>query len=170
MRTHLDILGGIGPEATYSAQCLIEGIAGAAAAGYDELVVHIDSHGGDLEEALEVAVALESCGLATVAEIEGICGSAATLIALSCEAVYARPDATWFIHEPTGGTRSERNLWRDALLNFYQKKTGFPKARLEEMMKEEVRMPAVLAASMGFIDGILGYGEPIPDVDERQAS
>jgi ATP-dependent Clp protease, protease subunit len=169
VRARLDIMGGIGPEGIYRSQYVVEEIEWIVAAGHDELVVHIDSHGGDLEEALEMAVALESCGLATVAQIEGFCGSAATLIALSCDVVYARPDAIFFIHEPTGGTRAERGLWRDAMLAFYVNKTGFPKARLEEMLKEEIHMPATLAASRGFIDGILEHGEPIPDADERMA-
>ncbi|MCH5319196.1 MAG: nodulation protein NfeD [Paramuribaculum sp.] len=61
---------------------------------YDLLLVHLNTYGGTVVHADSIRTALLHAGIPTVAFIDNNAASAGALIALACDSVYMRPDAT----------------------------------------------------------------------------
>jgi ATP-dependent Clp protease, protease subunit len=61
--------------------------------------LRINSPGGDVFDARAIATALKQCGKKTVACIDGVCASAATYVALSCNEVEIADGAFFMIHK-----------------------------------------------------------------------
>lgn len=64
----------------------------------DDLTVRICSGGGDVWAAQAIGAMLENRLGTVTAQIEGICASAATIVASHCKVVKAAEDATYMIH------------------------------------------------------------------------
>lgn len=70
----------------------------AAIPAEDDLTVRICSGGGDVWAAQSIGGQLESRTGTVTAQIEGLCASAATIIACHCKVVKATPDSSYMIH------------------------------------------------------------------------
>ena len=102
----------------------------------DDLTVRICSGGGDVWAAQAIGAMLENRLGTVTAQIEGICASAATIVASHCKVVKAAEDATYMIHpikvNPNGFVDMEGlkqlmdalTVMRTNVLNQYAKKTG----------------------------------------------
>lgn len=66
--------------------------------GATALAVRILSPGGDVFEGTAIHEALKRCGLKTTAYNDGLCASAATMVALGCDRVVAAPTSMWMMH------------------------------------------------------------------------
>ncbi|MCC8071775.1 MAG: nodulation protein NfeD [Bacteroidales bacterium] len=60
----------------------------------DLLLLHLNTYGGTLEHADSMRTALHHCSIPTVAFVDNNAASAGALIALACDSVYMRPDAS----------------------------------------------------------------------------
>lgn len=125
----------------------------------------INSYGGEVIEALAIYDLIRASDKTFNAEVYGICGSAATLIALACDRVELAENATWMVHEMKCGVygtvadfdkmRETMETLRDKVYSIYEAKTGKDRAALEEACSFDHYMTAAEALEFGFIDGIL---------------
>lgn len=135
------------------------------------LKIKINSGGGSVTEGFAIHDRIVSSGLEIETEVLGMCGSIATIIALSAPKGKRKGHANseYFIHNPfwqpmspdpmeaTDLTRLAREL-KDAeerILNFYVEKTGAPKAQIKRLMDEKTSMTMQTAKRLGFIDEIV---------------
>jgi ATP-dependent protease ClpP protease subunit len=178
MRAELNITGRIDPDIVSEAY-VIDFIAGAKAAGFDGILLRIDSPGGDLAEGLAIHRAVRESGLPSTALIEGVCDSCATLVALACDRVLARPHATLLIHEPRSSATSgkadelEAEAVRvfaalDRLVAIYCERTGLSPEEAGALVAAERRLDAFEAQRLGFVHRVLDYGERDPDEESAE--
>ena len=138
----------------------------ATVAGADEVVLRINSYGGELVEALAIVDMIRNSGKVFKCEVYGMCASAATVVALACGEVKMCKSAMWMVHEPylsMCGTLAELQAVVDALakhredvFSMYAAKTG---KSAEQIMQEHaagVYYTADEALAYGWIDGIIG--------------
>lgn len=100
------------------------------------LTVRINSGGGDVFAAQTIGNLLEQHTAQVTARIDGLCASAATIIACHCDKVVAANDSTYMIHPVRMGIFDfadavtlqqyigALNTIRENILNLYTKKTG----------------------------------------------
>jgi ATP-dependent protease ClpP protease subunit len=69
----------------------------------DEIVIHINSYGGDLFAGLQIMHALLSTQATVTASVEGACMSAATLIFLAATNYYVNEHSIFMMHNYSGG-------------------------------------------------------------------
>lgn len=134
-----------------------------------DVIVHINSLGGDVFAALAINNKLKTCNATCI--IEGVCGSAATLIACGCKKVTMCENALYMIHNPVVELWSEYTKEdlekiqnslekiRNTIVEIYASRTGKSTAEIEELMKSETWYSAAEAKSAGFIDDIEGVAD-----------
>lgn len=132
----------------------------------DDLTVRICSGGGDVWAAQAIGAMLESRIGTVTAQIEGICASAATIVACHCKNVKAAEDATYMIHpikvNPGGFVGAAElqqlmnalNVMRTNVLNLYAKKTGKTVDEVAAWMDATSWWTANEAKENGFVDEI----------------
>lgn len=128
--------------------------------------IRLHSPGGSVQEALSIVGVLKADGRPVTVRIDGMCGSAATLIACSTDEVIAASDATYFVHDPysaiQGGATDLRKMadeidrLRGVILDAYIKKTKRPRGELSDLMQNETYLSAQQALELGFVDKIDG--------------
>lgn len=69
----------------------------------DEVIFHINSHGGDLFAALQIMHAIIGCEANITCSVEGACMSAATLIFLVADNFYINDHSIFMYHNYSGG-------------------------------------------------------------------
>lgn len=136
----------------------------AALGDLEFLSIRINSPGGDVFEAMAIHNALQRQRGRITVHIDGLCASAATLVALAGDETRMATNGQYMIHEPltfSGGDSSE--LQKDAdrleavagqIVDMYARKTGLDAEAIREMMREETWMTAQQALDAGFIDVI----------------
>lgn len=127
--------------------------------------VHINCFGGEVFEGLAIANALRSYKGKTVAVIDSVAASAATLVALGCESVRMHEDSLFMIHEAASlamGTADDLDqqaaLLRqinDILAGAYERKTKAGKEQIAKWMADETWFPAAQAKELGFADEVI---------------
>ncbi|HIV29026.1 MAG TPA: Clp protease ClpP [Candidatus Ornithocaccomicrobium faecavium] len=144
-----------------------------------DVVVYINSPGGDVFAAAEIYTALrEHKGRVTV-KITGIAASAASVIAMAGDEVLMSPVAYMMVHDPwTYAAGNYREMEHQAailkeigegLIAAYTAKTGKTRDEIAAMLAAETYMNAQKCVDEGFADGILyelpaaaPEGEPLP--------
>ena len=111
-----------------------EELAGLGA--LDEITVRINSGGGDVFAAQAIGNQLEQHPATVTAKIDGLCASAATIVACHCGKVIAANDSTYMVHPVRMGAcgyyNAEElqkyieamNAIRESIVGLYAKKTG----------------------------------------------
>ena len=129
----------------------------------DDLTVRICSGGGDVWAAQAIGAMLENRLGTVTAQIEGICASAATIVASHCKVVKAAEDATYMIHpikvNPNGFVDMEGlkqlmdalTVMRTNVLNQYAKKTGHTVEEVAAWMDATSWWTAAEAKENGFM-------------------
>ena len=137
----------------------------------DDLTVRICSGGGDVWAAQAIGAMLENRLGTVTAQIEGICASAATIVASHCKVVKAAEDATYMIHpikvNPNGFVDMEGlkqlmdalTVMRTNVLNQYAKKTGHTVEEVAAWMDATSWWTAAEAKENGFIETVESGGE-----------
>ncbi|MBA4389985.1 MAG: hypothetical protein C0399_03505 [Syntrophus sp. (in: bacteria)] len=136
------------------------------------ILVRLNSPGGDAWDGLAVANALKAHPAKITTRIEGLAASIASIIALAGDEVQAYSNTMFMIHDPwimTAGNQYDLREIADVLekiggqLNdIYHIKTGIEKDTISDMMKTETWMTAQEAKGLGFIDTILdGDSKPV---------
>lgn len=134
------------------------------------ITVRINSGGGDVFAAKAIGNQLESHPAAVTAQIDGLCASAATIVACHCDRVVAARDATYMIHPVKvtllgAADEAALRLYLDALivereniLSLYAKKTGREREELAGWMDATSWWTADQAKENGFVDEVTGAG------------
>lgn len=127
--------------------------------------LHINSYGGDLFTGFSIADQLTMVESPVYAIVEGICASAATLIALSCDKRFILPNSFMLIHQLSTfawGTheqfKDEMNLQNKAmerLVQFYVNHASVTDEQIRQMLTRDFWMDAEACVQHGFVDEIL---------------
>ena len=141
----------------------------------EELVLEVNSVGGDVRAASEIYSALVLCRNPTRAIITGLAASAASYLVLGCDVVEIAQPAQMMIHLASwdiGGNKHDHEHTAQALdaedvsiLDTYAKKCGEEhREELMELMEAESYLPAGKCVELGLCDRILeseDEGEPL---------
>lgn len=135
------------------------------------LTVRINSGGGDVFAAQTIGNLLEQHTAQVTARIDGLCASAATIIACHCDKVVAANDSTYMIHPVRMGIFDfadavtlqqyigALNTIRENILNLYTKKTGREKDEVAAWMDATSWWTGEEAKTNGFVDELVDDGE-----------
>ena len=134
-------------------------------AGEGDVVVWINSPGGDCIAASQIySMLMDYPGKVTV-KIDGIAASAASVIAMAGSEVLMAPTAMMMIHNPMTmafGDHADMQKAiemldevKESIVNAYEIKTGQSRAKLSHLMDSETWMNANKAIELGFADDIL---------------
>lgn len=139
------------------------------------LTVRINSEGGDVFAAQAIHSLLRSHDRPVTVTIDGLCASAATIIACAGDEVRMPRNAIYMIHNPMVGLFGQYNAEelnsmissletvKEAIIEAYKRKVGEEQfANLSAMMDQETWLSAEEAKSYGLVDSI--DGEPIDAV------
>ena len=140
----------------------------------EDLTLEINSGGGSVFAGFEMYSVLRSAQRRTVAEVQSLAGSAASVIMLGCDEVTASPVAQVMIHLPSTATYGDRyehqdsigvlDSVTDSILNAYVVKAGAKstRAELRGLMKASTWLTAPEARGLGLVDRILGEEDVDP--------
>lgn len=134
-------------------------------AGDGDVVVWINSPGGDCVAAAQIYnMLMDYKGNVTV-KIDGIAASAASVIAMAGTKVLMSPTALMMIHNPLtvaiGDSEEMQKAIdmlaevKESIINAYEIKTGLSRAKLSHLMDAETWMNANKAIELGFADDLL---------------
>lgn len=143
-----------------------------------EITVRINSGGGDVFAAQTIGNKLEQHPAFVEARIDGLCASAATIVASHCDKVTAAQDSTYMVHPVKVGVRgyvdakkleelqSAIQVLRETIVGLYARKTGHTKDEVAEWMDNTSWWTATKAMENGFVDELVG-GEAKVTVENR---
>lgn len=132
-----------------------------------QLVVHIDSLGGNVFDGISIYNALRDYTGKKTAIIEGICASAASYILMAFDEVIAKPNSLLMIHNPLvenvsgnanelGKITNTLNELSDIYIKAYAERTHLPETEIKTLMDNETYFGAAQAKQKGFVDFIDG--------------
>ena len=134
-------------------------------AGSGDIIVWINSPGGDCVAAAQIYNMLANYKGNVTVKIDGIAASAASVIAMAGHTVLMSPVSMMMIHNPATvafGDHTEMAKAiemlegvKDSIINAYALKTGMSRAKLSRLMDAETWMDANSAIEMGFADEIM---------------
>ncbi|TWW13165.1 hypothetical protein LABALGNA3A7_09710 [Dellaglioa algida] len=142
----------------------------------ESITVRINSVGGDVQEGIAIGNVIKSYGVPTVAYVDSLCASIATVIAVSCDKTIMAANATFMIHNPSGSMEAGTTMTAVELTSlaaalesmahsikqsYLDKGVKIAESKLDELMAAETWLTAQEALDMGFIDEI---GEPVKAV------
>ncbi len=131
-----------------------------------ELTVRINSGGGDVFAAQAIGNLLEQHSAHVTARLDGLCASAATIIACHCDKVVAANDSTYMIHPVRVGMfgfadaeklRQQLDALetiQDNIVNLYARKTGREINEVTAWMDKTSWWTGAEAKERGFVDEI----------------
>lgn len=128
--------------------------------------LHINSPGGDVSAAIAIGNLLKNHKAETIAHIDGLAASAATIISSCCDKVIMPKNALFMIHNPwtvalgdsqeLSKTVEVLDKFKDSILETYIQKSNLSKEALSDLMNEESWLNAEEAKKYGFVDFIDG--------------
>lgn len=133
----------------------------------EELVLEINSTGGQVWAGFEIYSLLRASNVHSVAEVQSVAASAASTITSGCSEVRMSPVAQIMIHDPSlcgGGNIREHkeglqmlNAVKESILNGYAARCGAKCTRqhLADLMTKETFLTAQKAVELGLADSIL---------------
>lgn len=134
--------------------------------GDGDIVVRINSEGGDIFAANEIYNMLKDYRGKVRVMIDAIAASAASVIAMAGDSVEISPVGIIIIHNPWTGTvgdaeefktvASQLESVKENIINAYELKTHLSRTKLAKMMDEETFIHAQKAVELGFADKIIG--------------
>jgi ATP-dependent Clp protease, protease subunit len=144
----------------------------------DEVVVRINSPGGDASEGAAIYSMLRDAKQRVIVKIDGAAFSAASVIAMAGDEVRMSDVAMLMIHNAWTVTMGDSEEMRraagmldkvnESLAASYAKKTGKAEAEILDLMRAETWMTAKDALADGFVDAIDGAtGSPEPVVEDH---
>ena len=138
----------------------------AALGDVTEITVYINSGGGDVFAAQAIGNQLERNAATVTAHIDGLCASAATIVACHADKVVAAADSTYMVHPVSMGicgylTAAEMRDYlkaldttRESIVSLYVKKTGHDADECAKWMDETNWWTADEAKENGFVDEV----------------
>lgn len=140
--------------------------------GASKVLVHFDTIGGDLFDGIAIHNILRSLGERCTARIDGACFSAGSVAACGAHRVEMADNALLMIHNPwtwmAGGSEELRKMAdmmdkaRAGIIASYQHRPlTVDEAELSRMIDDETWLTPAEAKAFGFVDEILGAGQPL---------
>jgi ATP-dependent protease ClpP protease subunit len=132
-----------------------------------EIIVRINSGGGDVFAAVAIFTRLKSHGAKITVVIDGWAASAATIIAMAGDVVKIPAAAGFMIHDPVMGVMGyfgeeefarfagELTVTKNCIVNAYALKTGKSRDEISALMAAETWYTGEEAVRAGFCDEIL---------------
>ena len=144
-----------------------EDLAGLGAVS--NITVRINSGGGDVFAAQAIGNLLEQHSATVTARIDGVCASAATIIACHCNKAIAANDSTYMVHPVRMycGYANEADLQKylealatikENIISLYAKKSGRTKDEVTAWMDAESWWTGPQAKENGFADELTDEG------------
>ncbi|MCP8855933.1 Clp protease ClpP [Latilactobacillus sakei] len=137
------------------------------AANPENITLRINSVGGDVQEGIAIGNIIKSYGVPSIAYIDSLCASIATVIAVSCDKVVMADNASFMIHNPSTmlmdvATSDDLRKIAEALdsmkksiaQSYLSRGLKIDEKKLIELMDAETWMTADEALEYGFIDEI----------------
>lgn len=131
----------------------------------DEIVIRINSPGGDAFDGRAMASAIKAHSSVITAKIDGLCASAATTIANACGAIEMAEGSFYMIHNAWTFAYGNKNDLADtvrflekiddAIANDYAKRTGIEVDDIKAMMDDETWMTSEEALEKGFVTSVI---------------
>lgn len=127
--------------------------------------LHIHSGGGSLFAGFSLADQLELIKTPVYSLVEGVCASAATMIAMACTKRYILPNSFMLVHQLSGsvwGATHEQfkdeivlqSKLMDRLVEFYARRSKLTPDAIRSMLQRDYWMDAETCISSGFADAI----------------
>lgn len=147
----------------------------AAVGPVSNIIVRLNSGGGDVFAAVAIGNQLEQHPAHTVCRIDGLCASAATIIACHCDEVEAAADAAYMMHLPAVGLLgyyNEQNLQKmqeplqtikSNTVALYCRKSGMEADAVTALIEATTWWTAAQAKDNGFIDSIVNEAVSVED-------
>ena len=142
--------------------------AALAEANGDDVVIRINSNGGDIFAGSEIYDLISSYEGNVLIRIVGMAASAASVIAMAAESEIA-PTGLMMIHNVQSGAHGDyremehsAEVLREAnrsIMSAYREKTGMSEDELLSLMDNETFMSADTAVEFGFVDKMSDYGK-----------
>lgn len=142
--------------------------AALAEANGDDVVIRINSNGGDIFAGSEIYDLISSYEGNVLIRIVGMAASAASVIAMAAESEIA-PTGLMMIHNVQSGAHGDyRDMEHSAevlkeanrsIMAAYREKTGMSEDELLSLMDNETFMSADTAVEFGFVDKMSDYGK-----------
>ena len=138
----------------------------AALGDVKEITVYINSGGGDVFAAQAIGNMLERNAATVTAHIDGLCASAATIVACHADKVVAAADGSYMIHPVSMGicdylTADDLNnclkaleAIRSNIITLYAKKSGKTEEECAKWMDETSWWTPAEAKEKGFVDEV----------------
>lgn len=140
------------------------------------VTLRIHSGGGDVFAASAIRSILVDYPGRVTARIDGLCASAATMVALGADEIRMQDTAYFMIHDPgysfLDGWLNAKVLsdlaehlrhMKRSLSDMYAARTGITPDEIDRMMHKETWMSAKEALDLGFVDEVIGgKGEVVP--------
>jgi ATP-dependent protease ClpP protease subunit len=131
----------------------------------EEFIVHINSKGGDIDKGYDIYNYLKNLPQRITTEINGMCASMATVIALAGEKRIMVEGSKFMIHNPWAAdvngdadalmaVHEAMRAEEDKMIAFYSEHTGILKEGLDALMKAETYLTPEKALELGFITEI----------------
>lgn len=132
--------------------------------------IRINSGGGEITAASAIRSILTDYPGEITARIDGLCASAATMVALGADKILIQDTAYFMVHDPgynvlmgwldateLAGLAEHLKLMKSGMLDAYEYRTKLPREELSLMMLAETWMTAKQAVEYGFADQVV-YG------------
>lgn len=129
------------------------------------VVLRINSPGGDVFEARAMMTAIQEHKATFTAKIDGLAASAATALSLACDSVEIAEGGFYMIHQAwtfAMGNADDMNATArllekidTVLVEGYVEKTGKAEAEIRQLMKAETWFDANEAIEAGFVDKMI---------------
>ena len=144
-------------------------------AGAGDIVVWINSPGGDCVAASQIYTMLMDYKGNVTVKVDGIAASAASVVAMAGTTVLMAPTALMMIHNPLTvaiGDSAEMQKAidmlsevKESIINAYEIKSGQSRTKISHMMDAETWLNANKAVELGFADDLLftAKEDPAPE-------
>jgi len=123
--------------------------------------LHIYSYGGDLFAGFSIADQIGLIKTPVYTIVEGVCASAATLIAMSGSHRYILPSAFMLVHQLSSGVWGTHEQFKDEvamqekamskLVAFYEQRCKLSAEKIREMLARDTWMDAEQCVEAGFV-------------------
>ena len=133
-----------------------------------DVTIHINSGGGDCFAATAIYNTLKNYAGKVTVSIEGLCASAATIIACGGDTITIAENSLLMIHDPTAGlwgffdlkelgkVTTALNAIKSSIIQTYKTRTGKDDGELSELMSAETWYTAAEAVENKFADETAG--------------
>ncbi|MDO4989304.1 MAG: Clp protease ClpP [Eubacteriales bacterium] len=144
----------------------------------EDLILEINSPGGNVWAGFEIFGLLQACSAHTEAHIIALAASAATTVCSGCDTVLSSPVAQIMIHQPAvpvedymnnEDTKRLQNFLdsvKASIINGYVVKSGGKATRrtFEKLVDQSTYMPVQDAMDLGLVDGLLDADDELQSV------